>query len=365
MIQSGATTQEILSPIPILQDLDFSKKQVIGFLPYWLVSKAQSDYSSYITTLTYFGLTVDVDGSILTHTSPQESEPGWYALDSGKLDSTLSSAKTKGTALSLLVFNGNTDIIDELLNDPVLHAQRLISEVTPIMQKHQFTDLNLDIEDVSYASDSSRLAFGQFVREVKKGMDTNHLGTLTIDVAPDAFILQRLIDIHDLSSVVDYVVVMAYDYHYMGSQVTGPVAPLSGAGTISEYDTVSAIHLARQSLPANKIILGIPLYGYEWETLEEASRSATLPGSGITASTMRIEQLLKDCATCSASFDTEAQEPYLIYTDQETGTVHQFFYPNAASMQAKFDFAKKEKLGGLALWALGYEDSTILNPLKH
>ena len=62
------------------------KKIVIGFLPYWLLNTAKSDYSKYITTLSYFGLRVDQNGNIQKLLNPQQEEPGWYALRSGKLD---------------------------------------------------------------------------------------------------------------------------------------------------------------------------------------------------------------------------------------------------------------------------------------
>ncbi len=58
-------------------------REVIGFLPYWLIDKADKDYSPYITTLTYFGLTVGPDGAIQKYIKPGEKEPGWYALESG------------------------------------------------------------------------------------------------------------------------------------------------------------------------------------------------------------------------------------------------------------------------------------------
>lgn len=341
-----------------------SGEQVIGFLPYWLLSKAKTDYSPYITTLTYFGLTIDTDGTILKMQNPQENEPGWYALQSGKADPFLNSATQKKQKLSLLVFNANEASISALMEKPIPHAQNLISDVKPIMQKYKFTDLNLDIESVKIASDEARLRFSQFVKEVKKGMDDNNLGTLTIDISGDSLVKKRLINLADVESFVDYIVIMAYDYHYIGSQVTGPVAPLFGAGISSEYDTQAAVEIALKTVPAKKIILGIPLYGYEWETIRDATHSATIPSSGQTASTQRISQLLTSCATCSAQIDTEAKENYLIYKDGSTGTFHQIFYPDEKATQAKIDFAKQQKIGGLALWALGYEDLSILEPLK-
>lgn len=351
-------------PVSFLQN-QFSKKEVIGFLPYWLLSKAQTDYSQYITTLTYFGLSLDSDGKILKLTNPQETEPGWQALKSGKVQPFLSSALQHHQKLSLLIFSGNETTISSLISDPVPHAQNLIAEVKPLMQQYKFTDLNLDIESTQIASDEARLKFSQFIKEVKKGVVNNQLGTLTIEISPDSVVKKNLIDLASVENFVDYIVLMSYDYHYIGSLVTGPVAPLFGAGVISEFDTNTALSETLQVVPENKIILGVPLYGYEWETINAATRSATIPSSGLTASTQRVDQLLNSCASCSAKLDLDAKENFLIYSDEQTGTFHQIFYPDQKSTQSKIDFARQNNLAGLALWALGYEDLEILNPLKN
>jgi len=156
---------------------------------------------------------------------------------------------------------------------------------------------------------------------------------------------------------------MTYDYHFSGSLVTGPVAPNSGAGVESEFDTETGIQKALEVLPADKIILGVPLYGYEWETLEPGRRSAVLPGSGIVASNRRAEEFLASCASCSAQRETAAQESYIVYLDQESTTYHQIFYPDEKFMKTKINLANKYNLGGLAFWALGYEGKTLLNPV--
>lgn len=363
--EGGQTILSPLAPFVVKFELPtFTKKEVIGFLPFWLLSKAKENYSPYITTLTYFSLTVGPDGSIVKKLTPLESEPGWFALTSGKVTKHLDNAKKHGQKLSLLVFAGNDATIGALMENPVLHARNLIRDVKPIMDEHKFTDLNLDIENVSYASESSQRKFTQFVQEVKKGVNEFKLGTLSIDISADALIRSRLIHLASIASSVDHIILMTYDYHYIGSQVSGPVAPLFGAGTVSEYDTQTAVELAASMAPKHKLILGVPLYGYEWETLRDATRSATIPSSGLTASTARVEKLLYECTSCTLGTEFDAREKYLTYLDEQTNTYHQIFYPDTETMQIKIDFAKKEKLGGLALWALGYESSDILEPLK-
>jgi spore germination protein YaaH len=157
---------------------------------------------------------------------------------------------------------------------------------------------------------------------------------------------------------------MTYDYHSPTSFITGPVAPLNGAGISSEYDVSTAVEIALKEIPKQKVVMGVPLYGYEWETILPYIRSAVIPDSGVIASNNRAEQFLSSCASCSAGFDSVAQESYLVYRDEQTGTYHQMSFPDTASMQAKIAFANEENIGGLALWALGYEGKTILQPLR-
>lgn len=350
----------IKSAIPFITP----QKKVVGFLPYWLLSKAQSDYSPYLTTLTYFGLTVGTDGSIVKLMNEQEGEPGWVTLRSEKLREYLEKAKKQNLELSLLIFSGDQDDIAELISDPIPNAQNLVKDITPIMKEYGFTDLNLDIESIRESSDSARENYTTFVKEVKKGIDDNKLGTLTVEVSGSDVIKKTLLNPKDIVPLADYIIYMGYDYHYSGSSVTGAVAPLSGFGTVAEYDTEVAVRLLLSYTPESKLILGIPLYGYEWETLSSTPKSAIIPGTGLTASNTRVEEFLATCATCSAKTDKVAQESYVIYKDEETKTYHHLFFPDQNSTQAKVVFAQIQNLGGLALWALGYEGSTIMQPLK-
>lgn len=352
--------------LPLLNPLvsEFGQKEVIGFLPYWLLTKATKDYTKYITTLSYYGLTIDTDGTIKKLDNPQELEPGWNALRSGKLDPFLATAKQNKTKLSLLVFSGSDSSISQLLSDPITHAKNLTKEVIPIMKQYGFTDLNLDIETTSQeASDSARDNFSRFVTTVKNEMDQQKAGTLSLDITAISFVKKGLIDPYVVGNIVDKLIIMAYDFHYIGSIVTGPVAPLTGAGSIYEFDTQTAVNKALDIMPGQKIILGSPLYGYEWETVDSSIQSGVIPGTGKIASNQRVEGFLASCATCSARFEDKAQESYLVYKEDDTNTYHQIFYPDKNSTLAKIKFAKDKKLGGIALWALGYEGNTILNPL--
>ncbi len=338
------------------------QKKIIGFLPFWLIDKAQSDYSPYITELSYFNVTIDSDGTIQKFTNPGESDPGWHALYTGKIDDYLINAKSRGIELSLTVFSGDDEKIDKFLEDPVKSAQNLINDINPVISQYGFADLNLDIEKVADATLEERAKYTKFVSEVRSRLNPNI--TITLDAPGIAFVKDKnLSDPKSLAKIVDYIVLMGYDFHNPGSFVTGPVAPESGAGIVSEFDIESAIQAALTQVPAQKLILAIPLYGYSWESINPFPRSATLPSSAYSISNKSVEDLLATCATCSAEFDKTDGESHIIYKDQETGMYHQIFYPDRASTQIKVDFVKSQNLGGMALWALGYEGKTILLPL--
>lgn len=346
---------------PLISSL--AGKQVIGFLPYWLLPIAKKDYSPFITTLTYFGVRIDTDGTILKLTDPQEEEPGWHALSTGKLDSFFHTATEHGVNLSLVAASGNNDTIDALLNQPDEHAQKLVTEVMPLFQKYKFTDLNLDIEYSREASDAARANFIKFINAVRTHLESRY--SITVEITSDDLIRTKLIDPQAIATSVDYIVIMAYDYHYPGSSVSGAIAPLRGAGTEAEYDVTSALELGLQRIPASKLVLGMPLYGYAWETLSDKEYSATIPGTGEIASNLRSEQLVNQCATCSAQFNMNDQEMFIVYTDPSTGTTHQISYPDIRSTESKITLANSAGIGGLALWALGYDGDTILNPLRN
>lgn len=340
------------------------KPQIIGFQPFWLLERADKPYEKYITTFTFFGLTLDSDGTIVKLVNPQEEEPGWTTIRKEGFQEKLNQAKKDRLKPSLLLHNSDEASISALIKEPQKHAKNLISDVTPIMQKYGFEDLNLDIESFKEASESAQQQFTIFVKEVKKGMDENNLGTLTVEINPTALIKSYLINVEEIGKIADYLVLMAYDFHYIYSYLAGPVAPIGGAGEVREYDVETALNEMLNIIPPEKIILGIPLYGYEWETLSNKPGAATIPGSGATASNRRVIELLASCDNCPRAVNELSREPYVIFPEPDSDYFHQIYYEDEESIKEKLKLAKEYKISGVALWALGYEGDKILRSLK-
>ena len=337
---------------------------IVGFLPYWLFEKTNSTYGKTISVLSYFALTIDSDGTIVKLTNPREEDPGWFSLKSDTWTQHNQSIGKSNGKTSLTVHLADEDVIELLMQNPVQHAQNLVHDVSPIMKSYGFSDLNIDIESFREATPSSQAQFTAFLRTVTNEIRKNKMGTITLDISPSAFIRPFLIDPKAVEPYVDYLLLMAYDYHYTGSLIAGPVAPVGGVPTVRELDVETSLTNALNIYPPGKILLGIPLYGYEWETIRNEAGSATIPGGGVAASAKRVSELVSTCTNCTQGYDEIAKQPYVVFPDQPASDFHVIYYENEKSLRDKISLAKKYHIAGIALWALGYETDPMFSALS-
>ena len=143
-----------------------------------------------------------------------------------------------------------------------------------------------------------------------------------------------------LAKYDDYILLMAYDFHYAGG-TPGAVAPIGWINTVVDYVTTK--------VPSTQILLGVGLYGYNWNTT-----------TGATATSARYDQTLAfmQRAGATSGYDTTDQAPWVKYTDDQ-GNQHELWYENAQSLQAKLQVMIDNRLGGFGMWRLGQEDPAI------
>lgn len=127
---------------------------------------------------------------------------------------------------------------------------------------------------------------------------------------------------------------MTYEWGY----AYGPpmaVAPLPQVTQVVDY--------ALTEIPAGKIQLGIPNYGYDWTLPHDPSRRAVTLGN---------QEAVALAAQVGAeiSFDQTAQAPAFFYVREGVG--HQVWFEDARSIQAKLRLALGRGLGGAAYWNL-------------
>ena len=138
-----------------------------------------------------------------------------------------------------------------------------------------------------------------------------------------------------IGQIADSVKIMAYDYHWSTS-VAGPIAPLDWLDQIASY--------AERAIPASKIIMGLPWYGYDW--------SGTSGADATYASAMANAQN----AGATITHDVNGEATY-------TYNGRTVYFQDATSYQKKLDMLKQKhsSIGGFTAWAAGMEDPEIWN----
>ncbi|NLL56711.1 MAG: LysM peptidoglycan-binding domain-containing protein [Clostridiales bacterium] len=144
-------------------------------------------------------------------------------------------------------------------------------------------------------------------------------------------------DYNALGNLVDFVVIMTYEWGYS----SGPPLPVSPINLVEQV-----LRYAITEMPAQKILMGQNLYGYDW-------RLPYVQGQQIArAISPQFAISLARQYNAAILYDNVAQAPYFYYTDNN-GIRHIVWFEDARSIQAKFDLIKRLNLRGISYWKLG------------
>lgn len=139
-----------------------------------------------------------------------------------------------------------------------------------------------------------------------------------------------------IGQYADVIQVMTYDEHVPGD-VPGPVAG-------SDWMKSTLTYAASQIAP-DKILLGLPAYGYDWDTTDDSGVQVDFKGTAA----------LLQATDAVAQYDDATQSAFFDYTAMD-GHTHEVWYDTAKSIQLKAAYAKSMGLGGVSMWALGFEN---------
>jgi len=360
----------LVSPLALIETYiappKHSNKIVYGFFPYWNLKYADKLHVSDITHFAYFSLSLNGDGTIQKKINSKELEPGWNKYNSPILAKILYQVRLLGKKIILTITAMDPDLIESVLNNPTSQETALTS-ILSIFTEKQFDGINIDFESVSAPDQHTRDNFTAFIRKLKTRCQVIRSACeISVDIFADSGRRNRLHDLPAIYPLTDHIIVMTYDYYRKSSAQAGPVAPLRGAcpntnpfvqieSGCLEQDITTNLSEITTSIPPEKLILGIPFYGYEWQTVSSDFLANSYLGSGALASYQRIRDLFSDTtiSSLSATWSSFTLSPYLTYI--KNGEIHQIHYENPQSIELKTKLVKSAGLGGLAVWALGYE----------
>lgn len=329
-----------------------SNKIIYGFLPYWNLKKVT--IQPELTQLGYFSLTIGSDGSLLTREADY-TEPGYAGLQSDELLDLSNQMEEQGGSVEIVVSQFNGDDIVSFLSSKAAQ-EKFMESLDDVILAYPVSGVNIDIEYAGTNSQSLRDNLSEFMKDLRTHLNSRYDSVqLSIDMYAGASKNESIWDVAEIAPQVDYIVVMAYDFHRRTSPQAGPVAPLFGGKEMWDSDINQHLQEFLTMVPAEKILLGIPFYGYEWQTTNRDPQSHTFPDTGSTAQITRVKELLekKEELQVEEGWNEEALSPYLSYI--EDGETYVLYYENSRSISYKLDYVNQLDLGGVAIWALGYE----------
>jgi len=274
-----------------------------------------------------------------------ESNPEWYSLtaDGGvrKLENSEAPdllAALSGTEVIPMIQNfidGAHDgrLVETVIASPELRA-RHAEALTQLVVQNAFRGIDIDYESLTAGSRSNFTTFVELLAQ--KLHAANKVLSVTVhakwnDEADwDGPAGQ---DWRRIGAAADTVKIMAYDEHYNGGQA-GPVASIAFLESVVAY--------AAATIPLEKIIIGLPWYGYDWQ--------------GTTATDLTYTEAMDLAQRVGAQIAHDANgEATFSYSGRIV------YFQDASSYAKKLDAILKKypNIGGFAHWRVGGEDPAM------
>lgn len=369
----GGIKSEILTKIPkdtVLRLLDEGEDwdQVatddgyIGYIQKKKVSSADTtNYERDFKAEAYSYLTMDEPVNMVWHqvtstdansyfadavqnmTGVNVISPTWFSVsdNDGNVSSLASGeyvmqAHEKGLKVWGLVDNFSENMSTTTVLSKTSSRQNLENQLVTYAMKSGLDGINIDFESLS---EDVGIHFLQFLRELSIQCHENNLVLSVDNPVPEDFTSHY--DRTEQGKVVDYVIIMGYDEHYVGSDA-GSVASLSWVEQ-GVKDTLAEV-------PAKRTILAIPFYTRLWKTTD---------GSALTSEAIGMDQAQQVISENGAEtyWDKTTSQNYGTY--EGDGATYQIWLEDAQSVAEKVKLISKYELAGVAEWKLGFENSGI------
>lgn len=198
--------------------------------------------------------------------------------------------------------------------------------------------INVDFENLKEAGIPHYL---QFLRELTSAAHAQNLVVSVDTPVPQAYTMyyQR----GEQARFVDYMIVMAYDEHFAGSEEAGSVSSLPFVQQAVEEMT--------RVMPADQVICGIPFYTRVWT--EKFGQSA------ITSEVLGMDGAKNYAKENQMTETWDASLGQNVATVETSDARYTIWMEDEQSMEEKLKVIQSADLAGVAEWKLGFERADI------
>jgi spore germination protein YaaH len=343
-------------------------REVFGFATYWELANGDFSDLQYdkVSTISYFGLTYTSQGTF------DNSDGGASGWNSQALTSLVNTAHANGDKVVVTVKAFDDGTIGSIVNNGT-NGQTAISQAIAAMTSRGLDGINVDFEG---SGGNLQQPYTNWIANLSSQMHSQQPGSfLTVDTYSGAASWSGgFMRIDTLAPYVDAFFIMAYDMAIGNAQAasvppTLPNAPL--AGNYAYTDTQSVDQYVSKAGDPNKVILGVPYYGYKSSTLSAGFNAPTNPNDHLSCAITCADTYANirsefQCAQSLSTFwDGPSSTPWAVWNSPGNdpctapnpghNSIRELYYDDGTSLSAKYDMVNNRNIRGVGMWALGYD----------
>lgn len=281
----------------------------------------------YLTGMLVFSYGFTVEGELL---SPVPSDD-WMLETAAEFG--------RNSILTLTPLGPDGRFSNELIHGMLQNEEgkeRLMEELLAEMRRSSFSGVDVDFE---YILAEDRDLFTEFVAELRRRMNAEGY-RVSVALAPKTSadqpgLLYEGKDYRGLGEAADEVLLMTYEWGFkLGPPMA--VAPLNKVRQVVEY--------ALTEIPAEKILLGVPNYGYDWILPFVRGESQAVTIGHVEAVQIAIANGVP------IQYDETAQSPFFLYEREDV--MHEVWFEDVRSLERKYDLIREFGLRGMGVWQI-------------
>lgn len=346
-LPTGVTPAVAAGAIAPLSEAQLSHRltaEVLGYLPYWELNDATIGNLDYarLTTIAFFSVGMDSAGRL------DRTGAGFTALMSDRATGVIEAAHAAGVR-TIVSFTSFGAAKNAAFFTNAAAQETFVAEAADLVSSRGLDGADLDVELISgtyfdaYAATAGALA--------ARLRATNPIAFSS--VATNANVSGARMASRALAAGVDRAFLMGYNYRSAGTSPVGSIDPLIVAGAGLSLSASLDLYAAHGA-PLNRVLLGLPLYGRTWQTVDASLHAARVTGAtGEVFRFRELQTLLAEGTVLAHDLDKVESSARLVRT--VGASTYQTYYDSPASFGPKFALVFKRGLAGIGFWALGYD----------
>ncbi len=223
--------------------------------------------------------------------------------------------------------------------------EKVIRQILGFVDLYELDGINIDFEEVPKEDGP---AFVQFVKEISLLLKQKG-----VTVSVDMYVPKPWTEHYgraEIGKYIDYLIIMGYDEHWSTSPKSGSVASINFVRE-GVVDTLA-------SVPADKVILGIPFYTRLWQE----TGSSDNPKVSSKAYGMGYGKQLMIDKGARIEWNEEVAQYYAEY--KEGDSTFKMWIEDQRSLEQKLNVATGYRLAGIAGWKLGLESAEAWEAIR-